>query len=109
MLAKTTKAATHGAVRARTDFEDLWALRTARHKLMYSEGGARKALFDLASDPGERADVLAAQPAAAAELMRRLRAQVYRLEPLEADPRAIPGQREVEALTSELRALGYVR
>ena len=50
------------------------AIRTERWKLLYrpTRGGVRWSLYDLAADPDERADVLAAHPTVAAALKRKL-------------------------------------
>jgi arylsulfatase A-like enzyme len=75
-----TDLAADGDIFVRPEWQDLIvaakhrALRTERWKLIYrpTRDGVRWQLFDLAADPDERTDVLAAQP----EVARRLRARL---------------------------------
>jgi arylsulfatase A-like enzyme len=78
--------------------------RTPEFKLVESpqlEGGYRRVLYDLHADPGETADVSAAQP----EVLRSLGSSLDRwAAELPAGQGAEPPPEEIEAL----RALGYV-
>ena len=91
------------------DLEGVVALaRTPDHSFVKSlEQGGGEELHDLAADPGQRVNVVAGQPAPAAELRDALRR--WRTE------RALPRTAEVEAAETDaatleqLRALGYVQ
>lgn len=65
----------------------------------------RARLYDLQADPGEDRDLLAAEPAVAAELLRELRAWDARM-PIPKDE-VLLSPREIEALKARFGALGY--
>lgn len=65
----------------------------------------RARLYDLDADPGEERDLLASEPAVAAELLRELRAFDARM-PIPKDE-VLLSPREIEALKARFGALGY--
>ena len=80
------------------------AVRTPRWKLVEHprlDGPPRRALYDLAADPGETRDASAEHPEVAAELGAQLERWSAALD---ASPVPAPGATDIEAL----RALGYV-
>jgi len=85
--------------------EELYSLQDERYKLLESATGADE-LYDLATDPHELDNALAAEPAERAELARDLarRLSVFRAHAQGADEQEIP-----EEWMGELRDLGYVR
>jgi arylsulfatase len=89
-----------------------YAVRVGSRKLLRLRAGDgfRYAYYDLARDPGERRDLYAADPAAAADLRALLDAYPERvarlreaLVPGDAPARPLDPERE-----SQLRALGYL-
>jgi arylsulfatase A-like enzyme len=75
--------------------EGAWSLRTERLKLIVEmtrrRGDSGFELYDLTSDPGERANLAAARPGDVAEMHARLRQQLSELGvPLPADDSALP-------------------
>jgi arylsulfatase A-like enzyme len=83
----------------------LWSVTRGRWKLIQDTGKDTLELFDLEQDPGELHDLSAAEPervrALASELAEFQRAQA----PADGDAVRVPLD---EALTEELRALGYL-
>jgi arylsulfatase A-like enzyme len=78
------------------------AVRRGRYKLHLDRRTGKRALFDLAQDPGERVDRLAAEPATAADLGARL--ERFMQIRGEAGPPSRLTPEEIE----KLRSLGYV-
>jgi len=78
-------------------------VRSGSHKLHYNRLTASARLFDLAADPGERTDLVAAQPEVVQSLMRTLEA--FMATAVEGRPGGAPSPEEIE----RLRSLGYVR
>lgn len=69
-------------------------------------GDVVEGLFHLASDPGERHDLAAAEPERAVALMARLQAFVA-AQAMQSNGGALPAQADA-AITASLRALGYI-
>jgi tetratricopeptide (TPR) repeat protein len=85
------------------EWSPLTALRTGRYKYV---DAPRPELYDLERDPREESNRLGGEPAAAAELERRLRATYPRVLPREG---GAPTPAPVDRATAErLRSLGYV-
>jgi arylsulfatase A-like enzyme len=80
-----------------------FALRAGRWKYIESREESRFELYDLAADPGERRNVVAAAPREAASLPARLARWVGSAPALPAPPRV--GEEEAR----KLRSLGYVQ
>lgn len=86
-----------------------YALVDGRYKYMYNMRGADEQLYDLARDPGERTDILQAEPVEAAYCRQRLFERLL----------ALPGRMGTSAPATtwsvpadqleSLRALGYVK
>jgi choline-sulfatase len=81
----------------------LYAVQDARHKLIVPADG-KVQLYDLARDPGERAD-LAASDAPLRERWREL--AVRELERLTQDAAGVPAPGVTDEHAEQLRALGY--
>ncbi len=81
-----------------------YALTTARHKLVLEPGSGRRRAFDLAADPDETQDLVAAgrEPPELAAGFRRLHDEALRARVGDFDPR------EVAELARRLRDLGYL-
>jgi choline-sulfatase len=123
VLAGQTQAL-HDHTIARTDdgrppkWHARYLVRTARWALILEEGGIHRELYDVAADPGETRDLIAAQPRRVAELLRTFRtfAVTQPTRPLgfsdrgfKAPPhRPVPPLKQTEETRKRLRALGYV-
>ncbi len=88
----------------------VYALRDARHKLVYDTRTGREQLFAIESDPGEAHDVVASEPVRACfyrQTLLRLLAQMK--QPRPAAGRSVPsGARPTAEQCEQLKALGYV-
>ena len=88
-----------------------YSVRLGSRKLVRVRDGAgfRDAYYDLARDPGERIDLLPADPAAAADLRALLDAHLERLAELRGAVRGGAGERPLDPEREDaLRALGYL-
>jgi len=84
------------------------SVRRGRHKLIQTPWAGTEELYDLDADPGERRDLLAAEPAAAAAVARELRPL---LEAWAGSAHPRPARFEIsqqEETIRRLRALGYL-
>ncbi len=81
------------------------ALRDARYKLVWPEGGSPE-LYDLQNDPGETRNLLGRRPAVARRMQQELRRY------LAEEPAYAPGAEEMldpdSGLGQALKALGYI-
>jgi len=76
-------------------------------KLIVDEVDGRVELYDLASDPQERSDLAAAEPALAAALKRRLEALVGALQAAALARGAEVSSRDADEARRRLNAIGY--
>lgn len=85
------------------------AIRVGALKLLLPTAEQREALFDLASDPGERRDLLAQRPMDAARLRQTWSRALHRAAVLAGRPPPADQQPFTEVELEGLRALGYLR
>jgi len=107
-LAKTTKTKTYLKLDVDRDIEDLWALRSGDWKLLSSDDGERRALFHVATDPGEAEDLIERRRAEARLMIDELDRARAELAERRGGVVPLDGE-ELEAARRELQALGYVR